>query len=108
MFWQITAKVNVFKEGEKCMEGFEISNKLLAVLKEKFDIDCIGKWEEIKDLNLLGYELCFEPRDMVYLLYEIESIFDIKIPEEYIVNGSFNTLSNILSIITAISQNSSI
>lgn len=90
------------------MESIEISNKLLAVLKEKFDMDYIGKWEDIKDLNLLGYKLCFEPRDMVYLLYEIESIFDIKIPEEYIVNGSFNTLSNISGVIKAISQNSSI
>ena len=68
MFCQITAKVNVFKEGEKEMEGFDISNKLLAVLKEKFDIDYIGKWEDIKDINLLGHKLCFEPREMVYLL----------------------------------------
>jgi peptide maturation system acyl carrier-related protein len=84
------------------MEDFDISNKLLAVLKEKFDMDYIGKWEDIKGLNLLGHKLCFEPREMVYFLYEIESIFDIKIPEEYIVNGSFNTLSNISSIIKAI------
>lgn len=86
------------------MKEFNINTELLVILREKFDVDYTGKWEEIKDLNLLGYELCIEPREMVYLLYEIESRFNIKIPEEYIINGSFNTLSNISAIIMEISK----
>lgn len=77
----------------------DVNSKLLRLIKEMFDIDYIGKWEDIKDINLMSYKLNFEPRELVYLLFEIEKAFNIKIPEEAIVNGSFNNFYNISNII---------
>ncbi|TYQ14965.1 UNVERIFIED_CONTAM: peptide maturation system acyl carrier-related protein [Acetivibrio alkalicellulosi] len=77
-----------------------IIDKILLLLKEKFNRDYLCKWEELKNKNLLGYEINFQPRDLVYLFFEIEQVFSITIPSDYIINGEFNNLQNIISIIS--------
>lgn len=51
------------------------------------------------DDNLIGSKFNFRARDLIYLLYDIEEKFNIKIPEEDIDNNKFNTIGNIIKII---------
>lgn len=76
-----------------------IISKLLQIIKENYDIDYSSRWEEIKDLHLLGYEIGMAPRHLIYLLFDIEEVFGINISKEQIINGNFCTLANIAEII---------
>lgn len=76
-----------------------IQNRLLKIIQARFNVDYASKWEEIKNQHLLGIEMGFEASELLYVYFDIEKEFEIKIPREYIVSGKFSTLSNIAEMI---------
>lgn len=75
--------------------------KLSLVFKNKFNIDFQREYEELLDENLLGTKLKFKPRDLLYLLDEIEKEFHIILPQKDIAEGKFSSFNNILMIISS-------
>jgi peptide maturation system acyl carrier-related protein len=73
--------------------------KLLRIFKERFDLDWSERYLEIQDQHLLGSKLRMEPRDLLYLFFDIEREFGITIPKEQIISGEFSSLSNIARMI---------
>ena len=77
-------------------ENSKIFNKLKSIFKERFDMDINI---ELMDKNLLGCDFGLAPRDLLYLLDDIEKEFDFQIPQEDIAQNKFNSLYNIIKII---------
>ncbi|TYQ15070.1 UNVERIFIED_CONTAM: peptide maturation system acyl carrier-related protein [Acetivibrio alkalicellulosi] len=76
-----------------------VIEKLLLILKEMYNRDYYNSWEDIKDLDLLGYEMNFMPRDLIYLFFDVEKVFGIIISQDYVIKGSFSNLANIASMV---------
>lgn len=53
----------------------------------------------LSDRHLLGNFFNIEARDLVYFLFEVENEFSVNIPQKYIINGDFCTLSKIADIL---------
>lgn len=77
----------------------EIYNKLVGIFKDRFDMDFGSMEASALDEELLGGKLKLRPRDLLYIFFDIEKEFGIAIPETEIVQGRFNTFSNIAGII---------
>ena len=77
-----------------------IDEKLENIFKKVLDIDFKCMKEEAKSFNLLGHELRLNPRDLLYLFFEIEKSFVIYIPQENILNDKFNNFKNISEIVS--------
>ncbi|PYG84362.1 acyl carrier protein [Ruminiclostridium sufflavum DSM 19573] len=78
---------------------------LQKIFCKRFNIE-LESLNTIKlDNNLLGKEWCLEPRDLLYLFFDIENEFGIKIPEDVIEDGRFSSISNIADIISDIIAN---
>ena len=71
------------------------------ILKDRFRI--IFEIDDNDDLSkdLLGNTWGLQARDLVYLLFDVEKAFGIKIPEQEIADGNFNTIHNIRSLISS-------
>jgi acyl carrier protein len=69
----------------------EIENVLREKIKFSMELQK-EKW----NINLSGK---LKPRDMLYLFFTLEDMFNIHIPEEDIVEGRFNSINNIAGII---------
>ncbi|NFE59419.1 peptide maturation system acyl carrier-related protein [Clostridium botulinum] len=78
----------------------DINVRLNNIFKNRF---CINLFNNELDINindnLLGRKFKLKPRDLIYLLYDIEKEFDITISKDDIDNIKFNTISNIIKII---------
>lgn len=76
-----------------------IMEEIVSIIKKLFetDITCIGKGYENE--KLLGIKIRLNASQLVYVLLECERLFKIKIPQEDIVKGSFDTVNNIADII---------
>ncbi|WP_252216646.1 peptide maturation system acyl carrier-related protein [Clostridium sp. CMCC3677] len=86
-------------------ENIDINIKLNNIFKNRFDIELFNNELNINiDDNLLGNKFGLAPRDLYYLLCDIEKEFDITISEDDIDNIKFNTISNIIKIINNESQ----
>ncbi len=83
----------------KHVEYKQIKVKLENLFAKKLHID-VNK-SNVDDFNkhLLGTEWNLKPREMVYLLLEIEKEFGIKVPQKDIVSGRFTTYNEISDII---------
>lgn len=57
------------------------------------------KFDELKNLNLLGSQLNIMPIYLVLVLLNIERMLNIHFKEEDIRNGKFNTFNNIMTLI---------
>ncbi len=77
-----------------------IKNKLVKIFESRFDMNLTVRWDDMQDEHFLGSKMRLAPRDLLYLHYDIEKEFDIKIAEEHIVNGKFSSLNNIVHIIS--------
>lgn len=77
----------------------DVTKKLLKIFKERFDMNLSENWEEIQDYHLMGSKVRLVARDMLYLYFDIEKEFGIRISEENVVNGKFSTLRNIIQIV---------
>lgn len=73
--------------------------KLKKIFYERYEVNIDNNWHQVKDYPLLGYKMGIGPGELLYLYFDIENEFNIKIPEEAIINGGFNTLDSILNII---------
>jgi peptide maturation system acyl carrier-related protein len=88
----------------KGMEEKSLSERLNAVFRSRLDIDFGEALRGERDKHLLGRPHSLEARDMLYLLFDVEREFGIRIPEDEIVNGRFSSYNSILEIITAQSR----
>ncbi|EPR11736.1 peptide maturation system acyl carrier-related protein [Ruminiclostridium papyrosolvens] len=77
-----------------------INEKLLKIFESRFDMDLSESWEEVQDEHFLGSKMRMAPRDLLYLHSDIEKEFNIKISQEHIISGKFNSLNNIINIIS--------
>lgn len=75
-----------------------IDNCLKGIFIKLFQSDIFYD-SKYKEKELLGSELNLTPRDLVALLFEIEDEFKIKISDNIIIKGEFNTYSNIFGIL---------
>ncbi|KEI84521.1 peptide maturation system acyl carrier-related protein [Clostridium botulinum] len=76
-----------------------VQRKLNDIFNRIFDINLNSINEELFERSLLGDFFCFEPIDLVCLYMEVEEIFNISIPQEYVVENRFNTINDIKEII---------
>jgi peptide maturation system acyl carrier-related protein len=77
----------------------QIEERLKNIFKSRFDKDMDKYNESILDKELLGFDIGMKPRDLLYLFFDIEKEFDIKIPEKDIVEKKFNSFNNITAVI---------
>lgn len=87
---------NAFK-GEGNMDAN--IEKILKIMKIRFNLDFLESWETVQYEQLLGFKIGLRANDLLYLYFDIEEEFGIRIPEEYIIGGKFSTLNNILEMI---------
>ena len=76
-----------------------IRERLYGIFKKRFDIYPDLMEPDIIDMNLLGKVFKLKSRDLLYLYFDIENEFNIKIPYEGIINGDFCTMGGILNIL---------
>jgi peptide maturation system acyl carrier-related protein len=79
----------------------EIRNRLSKIFKTRFNLDLDSSDESLRDKPLLGAEIRLAPRDLLYLFLDIEKEFTITIPEQEVVAGKFNSINNIIAIISS-------
>ncbi len=76
-----------------------IEKELENIFLKRFKLDFTEMNIEVKNHYLLGSNIKLAPRDLLYVFVDIEEEFKIAIPENYIIEGKFNTFNNILQII---------
>jgi peptide maturation system acyl carrier-related protein len=86
---------------ENSVKFNEIRTRLNEIFKARFNLDLESSGEGILDSHLLGKEIHLAPRDLLYLLVDIEKEFAIIIPEQEVVSGKFNSINNIIGIIAS-------
>lgn len=75
----------------------EIRNRMNKIMKNRFDIEFFDS--DLYDVNLLNSKIGISPRGLVFLFFDVENEFKIKIPEQEIVLERFTTFNNIYQII---------
>lgn len=81
-----------------------IKQQLMKILKEDMDKDISKLTMEMWDKNLVGIEIGFSARDLLFLLNKIEDSFSIRIPNEFLIEKKFTTLNNIISEIIRVKE----
>lgn len=76
-----------------------IEKQLKEIINVRFNISPDFWNEDTIETPLLTSKVGLLPRDLVYLLFDIENKFNIKIKDEYIINGQFNSFKNIKNIL---------
>lgn len=76
-----------------------IKSKITGLLKNKFAIETLNSSDW--DTELSNAPFSFNARDMVYLLFEIEKLFQIRIKNEDLIAKKFFTLNNIVECINS-------
>jgi peptide maturation system acyl carrier-related protein len=80
------------------MEGISMEEKLKRLIKDTLSIDISQMTEKEKEYPLLSKRFEVLPYQMLVLFTRIERDFGIRIDEEDIVAGRFNSYSDILRI----------
>lgn len=75
-----------------------IEKKLYEILKYRSGID-FEKNDDIKNSEIFGSKINIPIREMVLVVLDIESKFNMHIPKETIINGKFRTYNDILECI---------
>jgi peptide maturation system acyl carrier-related protein len=76
-----------------------IEKRLDDIFKKRFGIEMSSIKDKFRDEKLLGQEFGMPPRDLLYLFFDVEEEFSIRIPQEAIVTGQFSTYNGICKII---------
>ncbi len=76
-----------------------IENRLDDIFKKRFGIEMSPIKEAVRDKKLLGQDFGMPPRDLLYLFFDVEEEFSIKIPQEAVTSGEFSTYDGICKII---------
>lgn len=79
------------------MENIRV-NILNEILLKYTGCDFSTKIDKL-DMKLTGKEFGVPAREMVLLLLEIEDKLNVKIPEDFVLSGKFNSYNNIKNII---------
>jgi peptide maturation system acyl carrier-related protein len=77
----------------------QIEQKLDDIFKNRFGIEMSEIKEQVGDMKFLSQEFGMASRDLLYLYFDIEKEFLIKIPQEVIISGEFSTYNNVFQII---------
>lgn len=83
----------------KELEDNNILNRIERIIEDKFNISINKISEDYINENLLGKRIRLEARDLLYLLFEVEKEFNIRIPEESISAEEFATLNGIAQVV---------
>jgi peptide maturation system acyl carrier-related protein len=78
----------------------QLFNKMFN-LKKRFESDAT-----LKDEYLMGKKIGLQPRELLCLFFAIEKKFNIKIPQEDIVNNRFDTYNKILDLVCELKNDS--
>lgn len=73
--------------------------RLADIFYKRFGLDLSNKDHALRRKNFFSKDLGLEPRDLLYLFFDIEKEFDIKIPESDILGNKFCTFNDIVEII---------
>ncbi len=76
-----------------------VKESLIHICKNLLEWDVKRDWDKLSNMQFFGSEIDMEVNDLLYLFFEIENYFGIKVPEEFIVNEKFVNLSNIVNLI---------
>lgn len=76
-----------------------IRKKLIKIMEETFHTRVEFLSGEYDNVKLTGSLFHFAPRDLVYLLFEVERVFNIDISTNAIINNRFNSIKDIVTII---------
>lgn len=76
-----------------------ILSKMQEIFAERFALDLNNYTEQDLERSLLSNTFRLSGRDLVYLFYDVEKVFKIKIPEEDILDGKFSSINQIVNII---------
>ena len=79
-----------------------ISETVVDVLKEKLQVPESNLCQEFWDLPLTGTHFKRNFVDLVYLLFELEATFDVRISEDYLVSYRFNSINSIVEVLETI------
>lgn len=77
----------------------DIRSNLVELLREKFRVNpklLAGEYDREK---LTGRVFQFQPRLMVYLLFEVERVFHIHVSAASIVSNRFNSIEDMVEVI---------
>lgn len=72
----------------------EVISQINSMFDRKLDFS-----EEIIKENILGNQICLNAEDLTYLFFALEKKYNIKIDQETVVEGLFNTIENIAQVI---------
>lgn len=79
-------------------DNIELQALVIKIISENFKIDP-DILEKNLDTNFVYQPYSFDYTDIVYLFLLILKSFNMKIDEEYLVNGSFKTINSIVNSI---------
>lgn len=77
----------------------EILERLNAIIYKLFNIDIDISSNNIKSVDIFTDKYFLQPRDLVYLFFETQKEFNIRIPQSSIINGCFRTINGIMEIV---------
>ncbi|WP_073152528.1 peptide maturation system acyl carrier-related protein [Paramaledivibacter caminithermalis] len=76
-----------------------LNKRLTKIFRETVNRDYSEVDESFREVHLLGYRIGLNPRDLLYLIRDIEIEFNIEVPQEEIARGKFTSYNCILELI---------
>ncbi|KUO77164.1 MAG: hypothetical protein APF77_01735 [Clostridia bacterium BRH_c25] len=76
-----------------------IEKKVRNIIQNILELDFENIYGDSLDEHLLSNRFRLEPRDLVYLLRDVEERFNIEIPQKDIAEGRFSSFNSICSLI---------
>ena len=80
------------------MDFIDVESRLALILQKRTHIDFKTRID-LRDEKLLGDKIGMPARELLLALYDIERKFAMKIPDQYIMGGYFDTYNHIMDII---------
>ncbi|MCX8129741.1 MAG: hypothetical protein N3I35_06545 [Clostridia bacterium] len=77
----------------------KVDETLKQIIEDKLSLNLNGFSDDMADQDLLGSHFRLKASELLFIFFEIERVFNVKIPERDIKEGNFNTLSKIKNII---------
>lgn len=79
--------------GDNVKEIEEVLENIITIRSQK-------EWKkEFRKEELLGRKIALSPSELVLVFLDVEKRFNIRIKEEDIISGNFNSYDNILKIV---------
>ncbi len=77
----------------------KIKESMIHLCKNLLEWDIKDEWDKLENEQFFGNIINMKVYDLLYLFFEIEDHFGVKIPERYIANGKFVSLRNVVNFI---------